>query len=90
MKITGIVCSPRKGGNTEILVAQALHASREKGAETEMILTADKQISPCDACDGCLGNGICVVEDDMQEIYQKFETADGIIFGTPVYFNKKF
>ncbi len=87
MKITGIVCSPRKGGNTEILVEQALNAAREKGAETEMILLAEKQISPCDACQGCLEEGVCVIEDDMSDIYQKLENADGIIFGTPVYFN---
>jgi len=87
VKIVGIVCSPRKGGNTEILVAEALNAAREKGAETEIVLMADKQINPCDACDACLENGACVIEDDMQDIYQKLENADGIIFGTPVYFN---
>ena len=87
MKIVGIVCSPRKGGNTEILVAEALNAASEKGAETEIVLVADKQINPCDACDACLENGACVIEDDMQDIYQKLENADGIIFGTPVYFN---
>ncbi|MBS3808595.1 MAG: flavodoxin family protein [Desulfobacterales bacterium] len=54
MKITDVVCSPRKGGNTEILAERALNAAREKGAETEMILVADKQIIPCDACEGCL------------------------------------
>ena len=86
MKILGIVCSPRKNGNTQILIEEALDAAREKGAETEMVLVADKQISPCDACDGCLEDGVCVIEDDMQEIYQKLEDADGIIFGTPVYF----
>jgi len=87
VKIVGIVCSPRKGGNTEILVAEALNAASEKGAETEIVLVADKQINPCDACDACLENGACVIEDDMQDIYQKLENADGIIFGTPVYFN---
>lgn len=87
MKILGIVCSPRRGGNTEILVAEALSAAREKGAETEIVLIADKQINPCDACEACVETGVCVIADDMQEIYQKLENADGIIFGTPVYFN---
>lgn len=86
MKVLGIVCSPRKEGNTEILVRNALNAARENGAETELLLLADKQINPCDACDACLENGACIVEDDMQEIYQKLENADGLIFGTPVYF----
>jgi multimeric flavodoxin WrbA len=86
MKIVGIVCSPRQGGNTEIVVEEALSAARERGAETELVLLADKQISPCDACGACSGDGVCVIEDDMQEIYQQLENADGIIFGTPVYF----
>jgi multimeric flavodoxin WrbA len=86
MKIIGLVCSPRKRGNTEILVEEALNAARGKGAETKIILLADKQISPCDACDGCVNDGTCLIEDDMQDIYQKLEAADGIIFGTPVYF----
>jgi multimeric flavodoxin WrbA len=86
MRILGIVCSPRKGGNTEILVEEALRAAGEKGAETELVLLAEKQVAPCDACEGCLEDGACVIEDDMQEIYQKLDQADGIIFGTPVYF----
>ena len=86
MKILGIVCSPRKGGNTEILVEEALAAAKEKGAETELVLVADKDINFCDACGACAADGVCVIEDDMQEIYQKIESADGLIFGTPVYF----
>lgn len=86
MKILGIVCSPRIEGNTEILVREALAAAREKGAQTDLVLLAEKQIAPCDACGACAGDGVCVVEDDMQEVYQKLEDADGIIFGTPVYF----
>ncbi|MFC2016362.1 flavodoxin family protein [Chloroflexota bacterium] len=86
MKILGIVCSPRKGGNTEILVTEALKAAREAGGETELVLVADKNISMCDGCGACEENGICKIEDDMQIIYQQLELADGIIFGTPVYF----
>jgi multimeric flavodoxin WrbA len=86
MKIFGIVCSPREGGNTEILVREALEAAREAGAETELFLVAGKDIAPCDACGACEGDGICIVEDDMQTVYKQLETADGVIFGTPVYF----
>jgi len=86
VKILGIVCSPRKGGNTEILVREALEGARESGSETELILVADKNITPCDGCGACLKNGICKIKDDMQEIYQQLKLADGVIFGTPVYF----
>ena len=86
MRILGIVCSPRKDGNTEILVREALEAAREAGSETELILVADKTISPCDGCGSCLKSGICKIQDDMQVIYEQLELADGVIFGTPVYF----
>ena len=86
MKIVGIVCSPRKEGNTEILVREALEGVSEAGGETELVLVADKSIAPCDACEACQKTGICTIKDDMEPIYQQLEASDGVIFGTPVYF----
>lgn len=86
MRVLGIVCSPRKGGNTEILVREALEAARQAGAETEIILVTDKNIAPCDGCDACIKTSVCKIKDDMQPIYEELEKADGIIFGTPSYF----
>ncbi len=86
MRILGVVCSPRKGGNTEILVKEALEAAREAGSETELFMVADKNIAPCDACMTCEKLGVCKIKDDMQEMYQQLELADGVILGTPVYF----
>lgn len=86
MRVLGIVGSPRKGGNTEIMMKEALEGAGEAGAETELVLLADKNIAPCDGCGACGKNGICKIKDDMQAIYQQLELADGVIFGTPVYF----
>ena len=86
MKVVGIVCSPRKGGNTEIVVCEALGAIQELGGETELITVSGKTINPCDGCDVCVKEGVCRINDDMQEIYQQLLQADGIILGTPVYF----
>ncbi len=86
MKVLGIVCSPRKGGNTEIMVKEALAVTREGGAETELVLLADKNIAPCDGCEACNETSVCRIKDDMQPIYQQLEAADAIILGTPVYF----
>jgi multimeric flavodoxin WrbA len=86
MKIVGIVCSPRKGGNTEILVGEALDAARSDGVETELIRLADMNIAPCDGCGSCAKTGVCRIDDDMQSLYRSFDEADGIIFGTPSYF----
>ncbi len=69
------------------MVRAALEAAREAGAETDIFLVSEKSVSPCDGCGSCRQTGICRIKDDMQELYQKFDWADGIIFGTPVYFN---
>ena len=87
MHILGIVGSPRKGGNTEIMVEAALDAAKEASAETDIFIVSGKNVTPCDACDTCAQTGICHIKDDMQELYQKLEWADGILFGTPVYFS---
>jgi multimeric flavodoxin WrbA len=87
MKVLGIVGSPRKGGNTEIMVEEALAAAREAGAETDIFLIYDKTIAGCDACGSCFKTGKCKIKDDMQSLYQKMEAADAILFGTPVYFH---
>jgi len=86
VKVLGIVCSPRKGGNTEILVKEALTIARDCGAETELLTIWDKNINPCDGCCSCQTTGKCRKKDDMQEIYLKLLEADAIIWGTPVYY----
>ncbi len=87
MKVLGIVGSPRKGGNTEIMVEEALAAAREAGAETEIVLVADKKIEGCDSCRTCFETDKCKIKDDMQPLYEQMEAADAIILGTPVYFH---
>lgn len=86
MKILGIVCSPRKGGNTEVLVKEVVANAKELGAEIELESVVDKHIVPCDGCESCTVTGECKVEDDMQDLYSKLLEADGIIFGSPVYY----
>lgn len=86
MNVFGIVCSPRKGGNTEILVNEALAAARELHADTEIFSVAGKTINPCDSCEACRKTKVCHIKDDMQEIYQEMEQADALVFGTPVYY----
>ena len=86
MKVLGIVCSPRRGGNTEILVSAALASAKDSGAEVELVTIADKNIAPCDGCESCEKTSKCRINDDMQEIYSKLLECDGIVFGTPVYF----
>lgn len=86
MNILGIVCSPRPGGNTSILMETALASAVDHGADVEMLIITDKILAPCDGCESCAKTRKCRIDDDMQEIYVKMLMADGIIFGTPVYF----
>lgn len=86
IKIIGIVGSPRIGGNTELLVKEALKAAEEKGCVTELIRLADREIKPCDACLSCFKQGECRIDDDFREIFNKMVEADGIILASPVYF----
>lgn len=87
MKVLGIVCSPRKGGNTEIMMEVALAGARSSGAETELWTTAGKDLKPCDACGTCRKrDSECHIKDDMQGLYPKVLATDGLIFGSPSYF----
>lgn len=86
MKILGVVCSPRIGGNTEILVEEVLEAAKGKGVDIKLITLSNKHIRPCDHCGTCYGKGECHIEDDMREIYEDILEADGIVLGSPVYF----
>jgi multimeric flavodoxin WrbA len=85
-KIVGIVGSPRRGGNSEFLVNEALRAAAEEGVETELIGLAGKEIKPCDACRRCRDKKVdCPIQDDLAPIFKKMLEADGIILATPVY-----
>ncbi len=86
MKILALSFSPREQGNTELLLDHVLQGARQHGADTELYRTADKDIRPCDACGVCFKSGECPIQDDMQEVYAKMLEADGIVFGSPVYF----
>ena len=86
MKILGISCSPRRSGNTETLVRNALDAAQANGAEIEFFSISGKTINPCDGCLACQTKGECHIKDDMAELTKKMWEADGIIMGSPVYF----
>ncbi len=87
MKVLGIYGSPRKGGNSDILLDQVLEAAAEAGAETERIYCRKlKKLSGCLECGGCDETGKCVVEDDMGDVYPLLEAADAIILAAPIFF----
>ena len=84
-KILGIAGSPRKGGNTHILVSQILKGAREMGARTELVSLSNLRIKECDGCHTCWDTEICVISDGMKRIYRKLMESDCIVLATPIY-----
>jgi len=86
MKVLGLFGSPRRGGNTEILLDEALKGAEREGAEIERLYLSDLDVTPCTECHGCDETGSCVILDDMQKIYPKLLEADIIILASPIFF----
>lgn len=86
LTVIGLAGSPRRGGNTSLLLDQALAGAASAGAATERIVLADLEISPCQHCDGCLGTGVCIIGDDMQPIHRKLLEADRLVLACPIFF----
>jgi len=85
MKIIGYVGSPRKDGNTAWAVNQILEGVEEQGANTQVWYSGELDIKPCKGCLGCVNSGGCVIDDDMQKLYNALAQADGLVLGSPVY-----
>ncbi len=86
MKVLGIMGSPRIGGNSDILLDDALAGAKDSGAQVEKIILVKKKISGCLDCRKCNETGLCVIKDDMPEIHKMILDADAIIHSVPVYF----
>lgn len=90
-KIIGINGSPRKGGNSAILLDEALRGAEERGAETERVDLYRLNFKGCASCFGCkrLGGpsfGRCALRDDLTVVLDKVLSADGVIVSAPFYF----
>ena len=88
MKILVLNGSPTPNGNTVALVNAFKDGAESKGHEVNVVNVAHKNIRGCMACNYCknAGNGHCVQQDDMQEIYPLVQDADMIVFASPIYY----
>ena len=89
MKVLGINCSPRKGGNTEILINEVFKALQKEGIKTEFFQLGGKMVTGCIACMKCRkkADGRCHQKNEIiNECIEKMVKADAIIIGSPVYF----
>ena len=86
MKVLILNGSPRSHGCTARALEEVEKTLHEEGIETETVLVGNKDVRGCIACRSCASTGKCVFDDIVNEIAPKFESADGIIIGTPVYY----
>ena len=88
MKVLGISGSPRKEGNSDILLDKALEGAKANGAEVEKIILNDLNIAPIqeEEYENVTKEGFSVVDDDMSMIFKKMKEADAIIIASPVFF----
>ncbi|MEW6416624.1 MAG: flavodoxin family protein [Nitrospirota bacterium] len=86
MKIIAFLGSPRKDGNTELLLKETIKCIEESGLNVLLFNLNLMNISPCQNCGGCDDTGICINEDDMTQIYDAIRTADRVILASPIFF----
>ena len=86
MKIIAFLGSPRKEGNTELLLKEVVKGVNDSNFEVQIFDLNSMDIQPCQDCGGCDETGECVFHDDMDMIYDAIRTADRIILASPIFF----
>ena len=86
MRVLGLMGSPRKQGNTDLLLDEALKGAQSAGAQVEKIVLNELHITPCQEYYACLKAGECNIEDDMVWVYPKLLEADALILASPIFF----
>ena len=86
MKVLMINGSPHEQGNTYVALAEMEKVFLAEGIEVKIVHVGNKAIRGCVACYTCSKTGKCVFDDEVNEIARKFEEADGLVIGSPVYY----
>jgi multimeric flavodoxin WrbA len=86
MRVLGIAGSPRRGGNTDLLLAEVTKGAASRMAEVKTIVLNDLKITPCQHCDACFEAGRCRLDDDMQMVYGELKQADRVVLASPIQF----
>lgn len=86
MKVLLLQGSPRKGGNSELLLKEMVKVFDQYGVESEIIEIGQKDIRGCISCGYCASHGECVFKDEVNAFAKKFEEADGLVVVSPVYY----
>ncbi len=86
VSILGLAGSPRRRGNTALLLERALAGAAAAGGIVTTVELARLHIAPCIACDGCHREGVCIVRDDFQAVLPQLLAADALVLASPLYF----
>ncbi len=86
MNVIAFNGSPRRGGNTDILLAEAIRGVNELGSTPAVYQLSTLNLKPCLSCGHCDDSARCIIQDDMQDIHEKIRCADRIIVATPIFF----
>jgi len=86
MDVTALYGSPRKDGNTDLLLRSCVRGLRDHGATVHEFFLRDLRFSACIECGGCATTGVCVLRDDMDLLYPHLRAADCVILSAPVFF----
>jgi multimeric flavodoxin WrbA len=87
MEILAIYGSPRKDGNTSLLLDEALRGAREDGGSVRSLRPNLMKIRPCQNCGGCDETGACIMKDDMEEVYAAIRACPRIVLASPIFFS---
>jgi multimeric flavodoxin WrbA len=85
-EILAIYGSPRRKGNTAVLLDQAVQGAVDAGARVEKVILRDLKMSPCLEIYGCKKTGRCVIQDDFQKIHDQLLECDGLMVASPIFF----
>ena len=86
MKIIAFLGSPRRDGNTELLLKEVIKGVEESGFNVQIFDLNSMNIQPCQDCGECDETGECIVHDDMEQVYEAIRIADRIILASPIFF----
>lgn len=86
MNVLMVLGSPRKNSNSAILAQSVMQGIADGGGTCEAVRLAKLDVHPCLGCGGCEKEGRCVINDDMQSLYEKIVAADRIVIVSPIYF----
>lgn len=84
--VLAIMGSPRREGNTELLLRAFLEGARRDGLEVRELFVAEEEIGPCRGCRFCEREGFCKISDGMDEVYRLLRKADLLVLATPIFF----